>query len=227
VTFDLAAGGFCGVVLAGGTAARMDGVDKAGVELAGRTLLEYAVDAFLDADEVVVVAPRSVPTSRPVTFVCEAPPRGGPVAGLLTGVDALLRRPRLVGVLAARWPERVPLPRARPVREIGLVNLHDWIDELSDVLDVETEVDEGLILDLARTAAQNVQKTAAPITTYLLGVAAGAGDADPETIEKLAARAQQLAESWDRPADAPDPDDVDDEVPDDSSVDHSADLYED
>ena len=107
------------------------------------------------------------------------------------------------------------------------MNLHDWIDELSDVLDVETEVDEGLILDLARTAAQNVQKTAAPITAYLLGVAAGANDADPETIEKLAARATQLAESWDRPADAPDPDDVDDEVPDDSSVDHSSDLYED
>ena len=107
------------------------------------------------------------------------------------------------------------------------MNLHDWIDELSDVLDVETEVDEGLILDLARSAAQNVQKTAAPITAYLLGVAAGANDADPETIEKLAARAQQLAESWDRPADAPDPDDVDDEVPDDSSVDHSTDLYED
>ena len=107
------------------------------------------------------------------------------------------------------------------------MNLHDWIDELSDVLDVETEVDEGLILDLARSAAQNVQKTAAPITAYLLGVAAGTNDADPETIEKLAARAQQLAESWDRPADAPDPDDVDDEVPDDSSVDHSSDLYED
>lgn len=107
------------------------------------------------------------------------------------------------------------------------MNLHDWIDELSDVLDVETEVDEGLILDLARTAAQNVQKTAAPITAYLLGWAAGAADADPEAVEKLAAKAQLLAESWDRPADAPDPDDVDDEVPDDSSVDHSADLYED
>jgi hypothetical protein len=107
------------------------------------------------------------------------------------------------------------------------VNLHDWIDELSDVLDVETEVDEGLILDLARTAAQNVQKTAAPITAYLLGVAAGARDADPETIERLAAKAQQLAESWDRPADAPDPDDIDDEVPDDSTVDHTGDEYED
>ena len=86
------------------------------------------------------------------------------------------------------------------------MNLHDWIDELADVLDVETEVDEGLLLDLARVAAQNVQKTAAPITTYLLGVAVGAGDANPEQVERLAARAQQLAESWDRPADAKDPD---------------------
>ncbi|MBC2932264.1 DUF6457 domain-containing protein [Nocardioides sp. zg-1228] len=107
------------------------------------------------------------------------------------------------------------------------MNLHDWIDELSDVLDVETEVDEGLVLDLARTASQNVQRTAAPITAYLLGIAAGARDADPEEIERLAARAQQLAESWDRPADAPDPDDIDDDVPDDSTVDHSTDLYED
>jgi hypothetical protein len=107
------------------------------------------------------------------------------------------------------------------------VNLHDWIDELADVLDVETEVDEGLVLDLARVAAQNVQKTAAPITTYLLGYAAGARDANPEAIERLAAKAQLLAEGWDRPADAPDPDDVDDEVPDDSTVDHSHDLYED
>jgi molybdopterin-guanine dinucleotide biosynthesis protein A len=104
---DLPAG-FCGVVLAGGTAARMDGIDKAAVELHGRTLLELSVDAFLDADEVVVVAPASVPTERPVTFVCEDPPRGGPVAGLLTGVDALLRRPTLVGVVAVDMPRVTP-----------------------------------------------------------------------------------------------------------------------
>ena len=111
--FDLTASGFCGVVLAGGTAARMDGVDKGGVELHGRTLLELALDAFLDADEVVVVAPRSVPTSRPVTFACEDPPRGGPVAGLLTGLDALLRRPRLVGVLAVDMPRVTPATMRR------------------------------------------------------------------------------------------------------------------
>ncbi|QSR29009.1 molybdopterin-guanine dinucleotide biosynthesis protein [Nocardioides sp. S5] len=112
---DLTAAGFCGVVLAGGTAARMDGIDKASVELAGRTLLAHAVDAFLDADEVVVVAPQSVPTERPVTFACEDPPRGGPVAGLLTGVDALLRRPRLVGVLAVDMP-RVTAATMRRLR---------------------------------------------------------------------------------------------------------------
>ena len=117
--FDLTAGGLCGVVLAGGTAARMDGVDKAGVELAGRTFLAYAVDAFLDADEVVVVGPAGVRTERPVTFVCEDPPRGGPVAGLLTGVDALLRAPRLVGVLAVDMP-RVTAATMRRLREAAV-----------------------------------------------------------------------------------------------------------
>jgi hypothetical protein len=77
------------------------------------------------------------------------------------------------------------------------VNLHDWIDELCDVLDVETEVDEGLILDLARDAAHNVERPAAPITTYLLGYAAALHDASPEKLEQLAAVATALAEKWD------------------------------
>ena len=105
------------------------------------------------------------------------------------------------------------------------MNLHDWIDELSDVLEVDVEVDEALILDLARTAAHSVARPAAPVTTYLLGFAAGAKAADPDELEMLAAKAQRLADGWDRPSDAPDPDDVDDEVPDDSAVDHSDDEY--
>ncbi len=106
------------------------------------------------------------------------------------------------------------------------MNLHDWIDELCDVLDLDTEVDEALILDLARAAAHNVDRPAAPITTYLLGFAAGSSGADPEQIEALAGRAQQLADNWDKPANAPDPDDVDDPVPDDSGVDHTGDTFE-
>ena len=108
------------------------------------------------------------------------------------------------------------------------MNLHDWIDEVSDLLDVDTEVDEGLVLDLARVAAHNVVRPAAPITTYLLGYAAGSQGADAEAIEALAAKVQALADSWDRPADAPDPDvdGVDVDVPDDSAVDHTGETFD-
>jgi hypothetical protein len=106
------------------------------------------------------------------------------------------------------------------------VNLHDWIDELSDVLDIEdVEVDEGLLADLTRVAAENVERLAAPVTAYLLGFAAATQDADPDEVERLAARAQELAEGWDRPADSPDPDDVDEPIPDDRSVDHTGEVY--
>ena len=60
-----------------------------------------------------------MPTERPVTFVCEDPPRGGPVAGLLTGVDSLLRRPRLVGVLAVDMP-RVTASTMRRLRDAAV-----------------------------------------------------------------------------------------------------------
>ncbi|MFB9315511.1 DUF6457 domain-containing protein [Nocardioides plantarum] len=99
------------------------------------------------------------------------------------------------------------------------MNLHDWIDELCDVLDLETEVDEGLLNDLSELAHDKVDVHAGPVIAYLLGYAAGGRGAGPVTIEKLAARAQALAESWDRPADAPDPDDVDDVVPADLPAD--------
>jgi hypothetical protein len=104
------------------------------------------------------------------------------------------------------------------------VNLHDWIDELCDVLDLETEVDEGLLNDLAELTHDNVDPHAGPVTAYLLGYAAGSRTAGPATIERLAGKAQQLAESWDRPAAAPDPDDVDDPIPDDLPIDLPVDL---
>jgi hypothetical protein len=77
------------------------------------------------------------------------------------------------------------------------VNLHDWIDELMDVLDVEGEIDEGLVLDVARQAAHRVQRPAAPISTFLLGYAAGQAGGDPSQVEELAARVLDLAERWD------------------------------
>jgi hypothetical protein len=76
------------------------------------------------------------------------------------------------------------------------VTLHDWIDELCDALEIETELDEGLVLDVARDAAHGVERPAAPITTFLLGYAAAVHGASPETVEELAGRASALAEQW-------------------------------
>ncbi len=76
------------------------------------------------------------------------------------------------------------------------MNLHDWIDELMDALDIEAEVDEGLILDLAREAAHRVQRPAAPISTFLLGYAAALAGGEPEKTEELAGRALDLARRW-------------------------------
>jgi molybdopterin-guanine dinucleotide biosynthesis protein A len=98
---------FCAVVLAGGRAARLGGADKSSVEYQGRTLLEHAIEALVDAAEVVVVGD-PVPTTRPVTFTRESPRYGGPVAALLTGRDALLRTPRTLGVLAVDMPAVSP-----------------------------------------------------------------------------------------------------------------------
>lgn len=100
------------VVLAGGTAARMDGVDKAAIELDGLTLLERALAATMTAVEVVVVG-HQVPTTRPVTWTMEDPRGGGPAAGLLTALGCFYRLPDLVQVLAVDMPHTTPGTFAR------------------------------------------------------------------------------------------------------------------
>ncbi|MDN5746136.1 MAG: molybdenum cofactor guanylyltransferase [Nocardioidaceae bacterium] len=100
---DLGLTGFAAIVLAGGQASRLGGVDKGSIEMQGRTLLDRALDAVIDASEVVVVGPQ-VPTERPATFILEEPRYGGPAAGLLTGFDALLRTFPTVAVLAVDMP---------------------------------------------------------------------------------------------------------------------------
>lgn len=78
------------------------------------------------------------------------------------------------------------------------MNLHDWIDELCDALDVEVDLDEALILDVARDAAHNVERPAAPITAFLLGYAAARSEGDPAEMERLAGIASGLALRWDK-----------------------------
>ncbi|WP_309647094.1 molybdenum cofactor guanylyltransferase [Nocardioides sp.] len=142
---DVGLSSFSAVVLAGGRAARLGGVDKASVELGGRTLLARAIDAVMDATEVVVVG-ASVPTERPVTFTVESPQYGGPVAALLTGRDALLHPTPWLGVLA------VDMPRVGPLtfrRLLEATRGHDG----AALVDPDGRRQLAMVLDVARLDA--------------------------------------------------------------------------
>jgi molybdopterin-guanine dinucleotide biosynthesis protein A len=91
------------IVLTGGSAVRIQGADKASIEVAGATLLEHALDALAEVPGVVVVG-EQVTTSRPVTFRREDPQGGGPAAGLLAGLAGFPRTPERVVVLAVDMP---------------------------------------------------------------------------------------------------------------------------
>jgi hypothetical protein len=71
------------------------------------------------------------------------------------------------------------------------------LDEWTEALCAELGLDPGegsqkTVLNLARVAALTVDRPAAPLTAYFLGVAVGRGDPLAET----AARLQQLARDW-------------------------------
>lgn len=90
------------VVLAGGRGERLGGVDKSGVQVRGRALLEHALDCLPAGLDVLVVG-EAHHLDRAVEFVREEPAYGGPVAGLAAAVR-LVGTP-LVGVLACDMPE--------------------------------------------------------------------------------------------------------------------------
>ncbi|MEU6641607.1 NTP transferase domain-containing protein [Saccharomonospora sp. NPDC046836] len=90
--------GLAGIVLAGGGARRLGGVDKPMLEVGGMPLLHRAVAALRAANPVVVVGPRrgGLPGVR---WTREDPPGAGPVAALAAGLA--LVHTDLVAVLAA------------------------------------------------------------------------------------------------------------------------------
>jgi molybdopterin-guanine dinucleotide biosynthesis protein A len=79
------ADGYDAVVLAGGAARRLGGVDKPGLDVGGRSLLDRVLDAVVGASRVVVVGPVRT-TERQVVWCREDPPGGGPVAALAAGL---------------------------------------------------------------------------------------------------------------------------------------------
>lgn len=78
--------------------------------------------------------------------------------------------------------------------------LDAWADELSTALDVDpAATDVQLVLDLARDAAHAVTRPAAPLTTFLVGLAAGLRGADRADVTAAATTAHRLLAARDQP----------------------------
>lgn len=70
--------------------------------------------------------------------------------------------------------------------------LDDWVAAVALDLDLSHRVDRDLILDVARDVAHGVARPAAPLTSYLMGLAVSAG-ADPDEV---ATKIRELAAGW-------------------------------
>jgi hypothetical protein len=73
--------------------------------------------------------------------------------------------------------------------------LDDWVAALAAELGVKLDVDVRSLLDLARVAAHASTGRLAPLTTFVVGYAAGRRS-DPAAVTELTERAAALARSW-------------------------------
>lgn len=78
--------------------------------------------------------------------------------------------------------------------------MEEWTDAVCRELGIEDVVDRAkvttLVLDLARDVAHGVARPAAPLTAFLVGLAAGRSDDPAAAAPGLAAAVGRLAESW-------------------------------
>ena len=73
------------------------------------------------------------------------------------------------------------------------MSLPVWSDELCAALGLDLRVDINAVLDLARDAAHQVERPAAPLTTFLVGYAAGLRGGTDDDIAACIQIATRLA----------------------------------
>ncbi|AJC57313.1 NTP transferase domain-containing protein [Streptomyces sp. 769] len=145
-------------------------------------------------DQPLVAAYRTAPLRRALDRLRSA-------HGALTGLPL---RPLLSALVLVRVPdatstasfdcdtwEDIGTARAR-IREHGHV-LDEWITAVKAERGIDLDVDTAALLDLARDAAHGVARPAAPLTTFLVGYAAGRQGSD---VAELSRQVAALADRW-------------------------------
>jgi hypothetical protein len=84
----------------------------------------------------------------------------------------------------------------RETERSTMSRLDDWMTALGAELGVDAGDDSvRTILNMARVVAHQVDRPAAPVTAYLLGIAVGRG----QSLADAAATANRLADGWPAP----------------------------
>jgi hypothetical protein len=74
----------------------------------------------------------------------------------------------------------------------------EWVEHVADELGLSADIPTDALLDAARVAAHTVERKAAPLTTYMIGLAAAGR---PDEAEAICRRVIELGRAWkDRPA---------------------------
>ena len=96
---------------------------------------------------------------------------------------------------ASRSPiaPRLGILKAKPRCEREIAMSDGWLEHVAGEFGIDPALPVDALLDSARVVAHAVERRAAPLTAYLIGVAAASGTAD---VEELCRRAIDLARGW-------------------------------
>ena len=153
------------IVLAGGRASRLGGIDKTALRFDGMSLLEHALEGVAGATSTIVVGPEELRAVLPlgVGLVTEQPRFGGPAAATVTGLRALGAQPgSRIAVVAADLPHA-----GAAVRELLTVRL--LADQVDGVVAMEAAGAAQPLLALYDTTALTAAARRAAATGPLAG----------------------------------------------------------
>ncbi|SIN71913.1 molybdenum cofactor guanylyltransferase [Agromyces cerinus] len=193
-------GGYDAIVLAGGRASRLGGIDKTALTIDGTSLAARAVGAVSGARAVAYVSsappPRWVLAERRIRVAAEDPPWSGPVAAIAAGLEGLADDARPFTVVLAG-----DLVGAAPAVAHLLARVAQTID---GVVGVDPVGFAQPLLAVYRTPALRAAVVEVQAMTRRAPSAGGRGASMGAVLARLQLRGVALKESWCADVDTPD-----------------------
>lgn len=136
------------IIVAGGRASRLGGIDKTSLEFEGVPLLNRALDAVGTAARICVVGDDTLPLPARAERVRESPPWGGPAAAIAAGIEALLDSTSPLTAVTAG-----DLPRVGAAMPALLTASAELPDDIDGILAVDGSGRRQPLLAVYRTGA--------------------------------------------------------------------------